>query len=175
MPEWDEFGEKFLAGLWIFIASLVYALPVILLACIYTIPAILAGNTDSQAVLNALAGGTILVSCIIMLYALLLTFYYPAVFINFSRKGTLASCFEFKEIFRIIRANINKYLVAWGMTLVWGIVIFAIASVISGVLIFIPCLGWIVGWIITGLASIWSTLVGAHLFGQVAMTDHMTL
>jgi hypothetical protein len=175
LPEWDDFGAKFVAGLWIFLASLIFALPVMLLACFYTVPVLFASNSDNQSVLNALGAAGIAVSCIIIVYALLLSFLYPAVFINFSRKGTFGSCFEFKEIFRIMTANIGKYLAAWGMTLVWGIAIFAIASLISTVLLVIPCIGWVVAWVISGIASIWSTLVGAHLFGQVAMADRMTI
>jgi hypothetical protein len=169
LPEWDDFGKKFVLGFYMWLAGIVYALPIILLSIIFVIPIAIAGNGQANDTVNALMAGTgVFISCIIALYGLALTLFLPAMNINLARKESLGSVFEIGEFFKIFRANTGDYLVAWIMTLVWAIVIVTVGSLVIGALVFIPCIGWLVGFVLGGLMGVVIPIVYAHLFGQVA-------
>lgn len=178
LPEWTEFGEKFVKGFWLFLAGLIYAIPAIIIGCIpfsaFFLPALSRSSDVQQGLVAAASGVSLVFGCLLVVYALLLTFYFPAVYINFSRKGTLASCFEFSNIFKIVSANLNKYLTAWLISLVAGIVVGLVVGLVSTVLQFIPCVGQILGWVIAAIGGVYIATIYAYLFGQVAQDVPMT-
>ena len=174
LPGWDNLGKKFMDGLMLFLAGLVYALPIILLAGIPTaimvVPAILSGSNTSQDLVNAVAaaGGFVglCLACVFILYALALSVAYPAIYIEYMEKGTFSSCFNFKDMLARVRKNAGAFFTAWGVYL--GVSIGAsIASAFVGTILgWIPCLGQMVA-IVVGLASgMYVLLVYGHLFGQ---------
>lgn len=172
MPEWDDFGKKFVLGFYIWLAGIVYAIPIILISIIFVVPVAIAGEGNVSDTMGTIMAGTgLVVSCVIILYSLALSLLLPAANINLARKETLGSVFEIGEFFRIFRANTGDYLVAWIMTLVWSIVIGVIAGLLVAVLLVIPCIGWIAAFLIGAVVSVAVPLVYAHLFGQVAAKD----
>jgi hypothetical protein len=166
-------------GLILFLAGLVYSLPVLILIGIplgiMIIPAALSGNSNMQDAANAIAtaGGIVSVclSCLFILYALGLSIIFPAIYVEYARKGTFAACFNFKDIFAQIGKNTGAFFTAWGVYLgasIGG----AIAAGLVGTLIgWIPCLGQIVAPLIGLAASVYVLLVYAHLFGQYGATE----
>lgn len=172
MPEWDDFGKKFVLGFYIWLAGIVYAIPIILISIIFVVPVAIAGEGNVSDTMGTIMAGTgLVVSCVIILYSLALSLLLPAANINLARKETLGSVFEIGEFFRIFRANTGDYLVAWIMTLVWSIVIGVVAGLLVAVLLIIPCIGWIAAFLIGAVVSVAVPLVYAHLFGQVAAKD----
>lgn len=172
MPEWDDFGKKFVLGFFIWLAGIVYAIPIILISIIFVVPVAIAGEGNVSDTMGTIMAGTgLVVSCVIILYSLALSLLLPAANINLARKETLGSVFEIGEFFRIFRANTGDYLVAWIMTLVWSIVIGVVAGLLVAVLLIIPCIGWIAAFLIGAVVSVAVPLVYAHLFGQVAAKD----
>lgn len=171
LPAWDDFGEKFVKGFIIWIAGFIYALPAFVFGCLplglLIIPASMEGTDISDALVATFTGVGIFLICIFALYLLALTFFYPAVYINFARKGTFGSCFEIGEIFKIISENTSKYLTAWLVSIVGMIVVGIIVTLISFVLGWIPCIGWILTWIISALSTVYLFAIYSHLFGQV--------
>lgn len=173
LPEWSDFGDKFVKGLLLWLAGVVYSLPALVFACIplgFLFLTGLSENSDLQDTLAAAFTGIgLILSCIILIYALALSFYYPAVFINFARKGgTFGSCFEFGEIMRIVSTNTSRYLTAWLVSIVAGIVVGIVLGVVSTIIGLIPCVGWILGWLIGAVGGVYIFTIFAHLFGQVA-------
>jgi hypothetical protein len=173
LPEWDDFGKKFVLGFYLFLAGIVYSLPILLLSGIFIVPVAIAANGEASDTLNALMAGTgVVVSCVIVLYGLALTIFLPAMNINLARKETLGSVFEIGEFFKIFRANTGDYLVAWIMTIVWAIAISIVGAIIAFFIVAFPIIGWCLGWIIApiflGMVNVVIFLVYAHLFGQVA-------
>jgi hypothetical protein len=171
LPDWSDFGDKFVKGLLLTLAGLIYSLPALIVTCIvgiaFVIPA--SQGNDMQDALGAVFSGIgILLSCLIFLYAIVLSFYIPAVYINFARKGTFASCFAFGEIMRIVTANTSKYLTAWLISVVAGIVVGFILGLVGSVLGIIPCIGWLVAWVVGAIGGVYIFTIFAHLFGQVA-------
>jgi hypothetical protein len=171
LPGWSDFGDKFVKGFIIWIAGFIYALPVFIIGCLplgfLVIPASLEGAQLSDALAATFTGVGIVLICILALYLLALTFFYPAVYINFARKGSFGSCFEIGEIVKIISEHTSKYFTAWLVSIVGGIVVGIIVMLLSFVLAIIPCIGWILTWVISALSSVYIFAIYSHLFGQV--------
>lgn len=172
LPDWSDLGEKFINGLIIWLAGLVYALPaIILFGFPFTISLVsgLASNTDcGQAIASALVGLGVILACLITIYFVAFSFLFPAVMINFARFGTFGSCFQFREIIKIVSENSSNYVIAWLVAIIFGFVVGMVLSTIGVVMGFIICFGWILMWVLSALATIWISTVYAHLFGQVA-------
>jgi len=175
MPEWSDFGDKFVKGFFIWAAGFIYALPALIIGCLpiglLVIPASIEGSNTSETFFSIFAGVGIVFACLIVLYSLALSFYFPAVFINFAKKGTFGSCFEIGEIIKIVSKNTSKYLTAWLVSIVGAIVVGIVVALISIVLGLIPCIGWVLMWLISALSSVYLFAIYAHLFGQVAAAE----
>jgi hypothetical protein len=174
LPNWDDVGKKFMDGLILTVAGLVYALPMLLVICLpmgfMVVPAIMSGNRDLESLSNAIASaGSVLflcLLCVFMLYALVLSVVYPAILIVFAREGTLASCFKFREVFDLIGKNMTPFLTAWGVSVAASFGISLVVGIVQGVLNFIPCLGQIAAFVLSIGIIVYTSAVYAHLFGQ---------
>lgn len=167
---WDDLGTKFVQGLVLFIAGFIYSLPIVILALLM-IPlfaSAAATEGDVQSTLAAVGTGVgILLSCVIILYGLLLSVFIPAVQVNYARKATFGSCFEIGAIIRLATSNLGNYLLAWLAYLVFALIAGVIGGGIAGILSIIPCIGWILAIVITAILTPLIGVVYAHLFGQI--------
>jgi hypothetical protein len=167
LPEWDNWGQFFMDGLYIFLAQLVYTLPFWLLACIGVFVTVGASGlpSDAQELAAAVAGTTILVlSCLGFLFAIALFFISPAIIVQYVLTGEFGACFRFGEVLGIARQSISDILIVFLATFGASLAI----SMVTGVLQIIPCLGQIVG-ILIGLAmGPYLAAVTGHLYGQIA-------
>jgi hypothetical protein len=174
LPNWDNFEKKFMDGLILFAAGLVYSLPILLVVCLpmgfMGISGVLSGNGDFQDVGEVLAGvGGILGLCLgglFFVYAILLSIVYPAILVLFAREGTFASCFKFREVIDLISKNAGSFFTAWGVGLLAALGVGLVAGIVSAVLGWIPCVGWIVALVASIGSTIYGTVIYAHLFGQ---------
>jgi hypothetical protein len=91
---------------------------------------------------------------------------FPAIYVNYAKEGTFASCFQLREVFNMIGKNAGAFFTAWGMSLVAGLVVGVISSIVTGVLGWIPCVGWIIAIVITLGVTVYMMMIYAHLFGQ---------
>lgn len=173
LPEWSDFGDKWVRGFMLFLASLVYAIPALVLACIplvlFAIPASSQGGDLQDSMLALVTGVGGLFGCLVALYGLLLSFIYPAIYIHYARIESFGAFFEFGNIFKVVRADLGKYLTAWILSIVAGFVVGLVIGLVSAVLGIIPCIGWIAGWILGAIAGVYVFYVYAHLFGQYAL------
>jgi ABC-type multidrug transport system fused ATPase/permease subunit len=179
MPDWSDFGDKFVKGFFIWAAGFIYSLPAILIACLplglLLIPAAAESSNTTDTLASVFAGVGILFLCLLIVYVLLLSFYFPAVYINFARKGTFGSCFEVGAIIKIVSENTSKYLTAWLVSIVGAIVVGIIVMLVSIVLAFVACIGWILTWIVSSFASVYLFAVYSHLFGQVVAEETLSI
>lgn len=173
LPEWDELGEKFLDGLKYYLAQLIYMLPISLivvgLSAMAVVP-ILATRSDSDgaAVLWVLYGLIALGALsMISLYSVLVTIIQPALLIQYSKKGTFGSFFNFKEIFGIIGADAGNYFLMFLMTIAIGLIASAGMLVVNTVLGFVPFLGWALTVPASLLCSVWSAMACYQMYGQI--------
>ncbi len=174
LPTWDDLGKKFIDGLLLGLASIVYALPIIVVFCLplsfMIVPAMLAGESDFQGLAEAVAGlGSALfvcLLCVFVLYALALSVIYPAILVIFAREGTFASCFKLGEVFSLISKNTTPFITAWAVNIGLSFVVSFAVGILQTVLNFIPCIGQIASIVLTFGIVVYATAVYAHLFGQ---------
>ena len=175
MPAWSDFGDKFVKGFLVWAAGFIYTLPALIIACLplgfLIIPATMESSNTTETLISVFTGIGILFLCLLVLYLLAFSFFFPAVYINFARKGTFGSCFEISEIIKIVSQNTSKYLTAWLVSIVGAIVVGIIVMLVSLVLAIIPCIGWLITWVISALSSVYIFTLYSHLFGQVVALD----
>jgi uncharacterized membrane protein YeaQ/YmgE (transglycosylase-associated protein family) len=171
LPEWGDFGNKWVRGLLLTFASMIYAIPAIILACIPLtmlggFSATQSGDLTDQAA-GSFAGVGGIFACLIAVYSLFLTFILPAIYINYARNSTFAALFEFSRIFAIIRDELSKYATAWVVSLLAGIVVGLVVGLVTGLVGWIPCVGWVLAILIGAVGSVYTFYIYGHLFGQV--------
>ena len=175
LPDWSDFGDKFVKGLIMVVAGFIYALPIIILVVVVAGAGVLtevAGGGDLSYVAGAEFTGTaILFSCLSILYGFALTFFYFGMAIHFSREGTFGSCFQIGKIINLISSNLGEYLTAWLVSLLFGFVLTIAAGIAFTILSIIICIGWILMFLLTAFLSVWPNIVIFHLFGQVGALD----
>jgi len=174
LPNWDDIGKKFMDGLILTVAGFIYSLPMLVVIClpmgIMVVPAVISGSQDMQGIAEAIAGaGSVLflcLLCVFIIYALVLSIIYPAILVVFAREGTLASCFKFREVFDLVGKNVSPFLTAWGVSVLAGLVVGFVAGIAQAILAFIPCIGPIIGFVLTIGIVVYTAVIYAHLFGQ---------
>ncbi len=174
LPTWDDFSKRFIDGLIIVAASLIYALPIIIFVClplsVMAFSGILSGNSNTEDLGRTVAGaGGIMFTCFLCMFAiygLALSFIHPVILVMFAREGTFASCFKLREAFDLISRNAAPFFMAWGLSVVVGLAVGIVAGFINMVVGWIPCFGWIIGMALGAGSVIYSTIVYSHLFGQ---------
>lgn len=174
LPNWDDLGKKFNEGLILLGAWIVYASPILIALCLplglIASSGLISGNSDMQDIglLLTEAGGILFycLLCVFILYALVLSIIYPVILVSFAREGTFASCFKLRQALDIIRNNTTGFFTAWVLSLVATIGTGLLIGFINLVVGWIPCIGWIVGLVLTLASGVYSTVVYAHLFGQ---------
>ncbi len=145
-----EFGADLGRGFNLFVANLVYGLPVLVVSLLLSLPLALTQNgngTTFFAIALAIFGGFLF-----LLYVLFLLIIMPVVNANLATKGRIGAAFEFKEIFRMVGNNFKAWLIVVGGTILCNVII----APIGGILL-------VVGAIIT---SFYAQLIIAHLTGQ---------
>jgi hypothetical protein len=161
LPEWDQWGEDLARGFKLVVATIVWALPIIVLI----IPTIIGGTlTETNSDAGEFIGAMLMIcgNCLITIYALLLTAATPGISIAFAKDEQITSALQFRSIIDWTRENIGQVLV---VTLVYiaASIALSILGAIVGVLL---C---VVGLIITiPLATLLTGLFQYHLYGQLA-------
>jgi hypothetical protein len=175
LPSWDRLGEYFVDGLLFWIATLVYLIPFLILACpialVWALPAAAGDNQDAMTALTSIAG---LISaglgCLSLLYAIVLWLVTPVLQIRFAETGELGSCLRFGQVFRFLFQHIGSIIVA--QLLVWAatFVVTTVVGGVVGVLGLIPICGWVIGGLL-GLVmipvAVWVMVFAAHLYAQI--------
>jgi len=184
LPDWSDLGDKFIKGLVVTLAGLIYALPAILAGCLLSglafVPLfVVTSGQGEQGANPEMAIGTtallIVMGCCIGLYGLLLSFIFPAVMIHYSRQETFGSCFQFSQIMPLVTANLSAYVTAWAVSIAASFVVGLVVGAAGMLVVLIPCVGWLVGWALGAVASAYLGAVYAHLFGQVGANPVLDL
>jgi len=175
LPEWGDFGKKFVDGFMLTVAYFVYSLPALIVVCLmsglFLIPAIAQGGGNvSQDTVNQLFAGSSFVAfcliCLVALYALVLTILLPAILANFAQKRTFLSCFQLGEAYRMAMAHGSSYFMVVLMIIVVGFGVGLVIGLVTGVVGLIPCIGWIASLVLYMLSFAYIGAVTGHLVGQ---------
>jgi hypothetical protein len=170
LPAWDNWGKLFMDGLFIMIAQFVYTLPFLLLFCVVSVGMIASAGMAELS--EELAAASLLATfglsaCLFLIWYVAILLISPAIMIQYGRTGALASCFRFGEVIAIVRRNVGDILIAFVAILVVTFVFSAFTSVLGA----IPCLGVIIGLVISLAFSPYLVMVTGHLYGQIAAKD----
>ena len=158
LPEWGNFGEHLMKGLYVFVGALIYIAPILLLyCCMMVLPIVLggAGSAAGRDAGSALAGvGSLLsmcLGCLMFLFILAVAVMFPAALTRYAVSGQLSTFWDFRGNFDLISKNLATYIIA--ILIVW------VAGFVAGFGIILCFIGVI-------FTSFWSQLVGAHVYGQ---------
>jgi hypothetical protein len=121
LPEWDDWGNKFMKGLMTFIIGLIYSLPlIVIMCCLAGGVSVLAGQSEDAA--NAAGSITPCFQCVNLLYSLVLMVFLPAILTKYAEAWELGAAFRFGEIFNLVKDNLNTYLIVLVITWLAGLV-----------------------------------------------------
>jgi len=152
LPSWDNLGEKFKDGLVIFIATLIYALPALIVLGVAAGVATAIGDDTAFTLIMAVVG------CCASVYFLAFSFLQPALLIHYARTNSFGAMFQVGEVFKLATQNIGDYLLAWVTGLLAGAVLSIISPVLA-LLCFVPLL----------LGIAWVMCVSYYAYGQVGL------
>lgn len=147
LPEWDDWGALIADGLKVIVIGIVYALPLIVIACCLALP--IAGFSENAEAVSATLGAFL--ACLSLLYGIALSIVYPAAVAFFAAEDDLSAAFRFGDVFRFVGDNLVPYLITF------------LGSWLAA---FIGNLGDLVcgiGWLVT---YPYAVMVTAHLYGQ---------
>lgn len=145
MPEWDDWGSKFVNGLLIAIISFIYVL----------IPSIFFGSSFSAMIINPsynIGGGSFILAIIVFI---IFTFALPMALANFAVKKSFGAAFEFGYIFKLIASSLGRYIGAY--------LLYIVAAIICVIIAMIP----VIGWICIIFIGFYLGCVAGFLFGSV--------
>jgi hypothetical protein len=174
LPTWDNAGRKWTEGIVLFSASLIYYLPLYIIMCgplALAAPALLL--FDEQK-LKAALGIALLTESLVcsagILFAFMMGFLAPAIYLQYVRHGTFASCFNLSAIGSTIRRHPGEYLLAWLGTLCAGLIYLGVIMV-GGLFSLVPFVGAVAQLLLIGAGAFWSELVMGHLVGQLGALE----
>ncbi len=163
LPDWSDFGNKWVKGFMVSVAGFIYFLPIIVLGFIMVVPGIISAAMDGgNAAGGLLAGGGCLFSLIATVYIVAVSVLFYAAIVHYAVKGNFGAFFQFGEILGHVRDG-SGYFVAWMWSLVIGFGVGAVMSVLSATGI---------GAIIYPAAIYLMTMITGHLFGQWAAKSY---
>jgi len=182
LPDWSDFGRFFVDGLRLVGVFFVYFLPMILLIIASAVGIIFLAEAGSQSY-STYGSSTpppelfiifgLIFACLIP-YNFLIYAMWPLFGIQIARKGTVGSCFQFSEMWRLIRAQPINYLLI--LILLFGMYMAAMIVVLPAyLLMIIPCIGYLIFMVVYGGVLMLVLMVIGHLQGQFISQDNPPL
>jgi hypothetical protein len=152
LPEWDDLGEYFGEGLRLFGVICVFIIPLIMLALIFMIPAMMADGLDNDVLRNVGGGLAGCLWCLLVPIGVAVSLLMPAALMRVALEQRFNAAFEVREIWQFVKANIGNYLLAFVVALV--------ARFLGGLGIFLLCIGIF-------FTLFWALVVSTHAYAQV--------
>jgi hypothetical protein len=163
LPDWSNFGDKWIRGFVLMIAMFIYLLPIWILGFVFALPGIIAAAaSNGNAGGGLLGGGMCLFFLVAIVYVIGIAIVLYGATVNYALKGGFGSLFAFGEIMGHVRDG-SGYFAAW----LWALVLSFGASVVIGVLS-----ATFIGYIAVPAVSYLMVMMTAHLFGQWAARSY---
>ena len=163
LPEWDDFGGKWVKGFMISLAGGIYFLPIVILGAIMVVPGIISmAVSDGNSGGGLFGGGMCLFFLIAIVYGVAVSILYYAAIVHYAVKGNFGAFFQFGEIMAHVKDG-TGYFAAWMWSIVVGFIVSAGMSVLSATGI---------GAILYPAAMYLMVMITAHLFGQWAAKSY---
>ncbi len=176
MPDWNDLGTLFKDGALLTLAHLLYSLPMMVVALATIGLAFLVGvaiAATGSGVAGILTGLAVVVlgGVFNWIYGFALSFWSPAIAVQYARWGTFGSCFAFSEMTALIRRNVSNYLTTWGAHFVGRLAMATVLPMVAMFLSFIPIIGSLLTMLAFMAGYLYLALVMAHLLGQLMTED----
>lgn len=178
LPTWNEFGKMFLDGLRFIAALFVYLLPVFLIYAVIMGAVFAFALSADTATYDPGSGGSMdpffglpfmimgLSMMCIMPYTFLIYGLAPMFLIQIARRGSVKACFDFREMWALLRAQPVNYLIILAILFGLYMVISMALMPFYMIAIFIPCIGFVVMMLAYGVIFTLVSVVAGHLEGQ---------
>lgn len=101
MPTWEGFSQKIQAGVQPMIAGVVYFLPIIVLACLLYVPAILAGSASEDVGAVFASGASCLLVPLMLVYFIAAFVFLQMGFIRYVQTEQLSDFFKFGDLWEM--------------------------------------------------------------------------
>ena len=168
LPEWDRWSDDLSRGFKLFVVSLVWVLPALLLSIPIVMGGVMMGFGDENGsgFLTGVGGLTFgLGYCLVILFSIFYTLVTPGFTVWFARNEQISDGLKLTEVWEWTRRNLGSVILVMIAYLVASFIITTVASLV-GVLL---C---IVGLIVTvPLGTLATYLYQYHLIGQLAYKD----
>lgn len=160
LPEWDRWGEDFVAGIKVAVVFLIYMIPVFVFLIPVMMGAFLANvNEDAAGVAMALMACS---GCLVAIYAIALSLAQPGIFVEFARRNSIGDGLNVRSVFDWTHMRLGNVIIV-------TIVVWALSSVISVIASVAGMILLVIGLIITiPLGVLVTELITFHLYGQLA-------
>ena len=106
----DDFGGTLVLGLKAFVIGFVYSIPMFIFIMPPSIAPVLFDSNESSALISLVITCC---SCLMLLYAILLAFIFPAAFGELAATDQLGSAMNPGRIIELLRAKPGAYVIAW--------------------------------------------------------------
>ena len=162
MPEWENWGDFLVRGLKLFVAMLIWLLPIFILTVPMIIGSTLLQNQNSGSAAGV--GGGVLIacaSCLMLLWGIFVALISPAIYVRLAAFDRFSAAFEIGELWAFTRENIGRVILAI-------ILLALVSSIVVPIIGFLGLIVCLVGVLISiPFSSLWQYLVTAHLYGQI--------
>ncbi len=184
LPAWQDLGDFFMKGLYLFVAGLAYGIipsfilfPIIAVAVFIPIGVLplAAGMSEDAGTALAMVASIvfILAFALVMLVGLLISIlamlFLLIATIRFAVGGqTFNELFDIKGHWEYLKKNLGKLILAWLYIMAFYIIVMTLGMCLGSILGLIPCLGQIAAYAIGLGAGVLIVLFASHIYGQLA-------
>ena len=151
LPDWTDFGNKLMKGLYAIIIQIAYSLPVIILSCVLLLPLVLLPQSEETAV-----AGTLVLFClvpVIIVLSIAIGFITLVAQTRYVQTDTLSAAFEFRTVFRIVRESFSDWIMLFLTTILAGLAASVVGGIVCGIGVF--------------FTSVYAYAVSGHAMGQI--------
>jgi len=134
-PELNDYVKLFIDGLMYMVIGIIYMIPVIIVFCIFLLPAIPAILSGSPQAMMLALGSAMTGVAIATILAFILALFSIIGVIRFARTGKMGEAFNFNAIL----ATIGK--IGWVSYIISLIVLVVVMVIVAGILSLIPIIG----------------------------------
>ncbi|TET53992.1 MAG: DUF4013 domain-containing protein [Anaerolineales bacterium] len=182
LPHWEEPGRYFADGLKFCAATLVYALPLLILICpvamSWLLPLIGGDDSEATTALLGVSGAiTVLLGCLGASYGLFYALLTPVLQIRYAETGEIRACLRPGTAIRFLLDNFGRILMVLLVQTLVGLLVTVVFGGVFGVLAFIPLCGQVlagVGALLLLPVGVWLVVVSGHLYGQIGREAGVT-
>jgi hypothetical protein len=110
LPDWTNFGDKLMKGLYAVLIQIVYFIPVIIIQCIVQFLSAGLASADSD---GAAAAGGIILLCLVpvlLILSIVLGILVFAAYARYIQTDSLSAAFQFSEVIGMVRSSFKPWL-----------------------------------------------------------------